>query len=132
MIFKIINEQVRQNCIREILALPLGKCFVDIKPAKRNLNQNALYWKWCEIIGDDIGYTKDEMHEHFAVAFLGVTEKQMSYVDDIGEQKQILLRKPKSTKDLTKSEFSEYMTKVEIFAATQEIALPQPNYYGLE
>ena len=30
---------------------------------QRSLPANNLYWKWLTIIGNEIGYSKDEMHD---------------------------------------------------------------------
>ena len=40
---------------------------LTIKPFKKNRSvaQNALYWKWMMICADELGYTKDGMHQTF-------------------------------------------------------------------
>ena len=120
----IKTEVIKQNCIREIESLPLGKWEVNIeeyKP-KRTNPQNALYWKWVTIIGDFHGYSKDEMHEAFACEFLGTTKYTTIYGQEI--------TKPVSTTSLTKQEFSEYMMKIEAHALNNDIRLPSPEHYG--
>lgn len=123
-IFNIINPQVKQNCLRAIQELPLNKYQVQIKEKKRSLNANNLYWVWLTVIGNVLGYTKDELHEEFASRFLGVFEKKTISGNT--------LIRPISTTTLNKSEFSDYMNKIHAFALSQEITLPQPDYYGME
>ena len=122
--YRIINENVRQNCINELKSLPLGKWQVEIKKAKRTNNQNSLYWKWLSVISNDLGYTEDELHEGFKANFIG----QDNGRDMFGN----IYIKPKSTTTLTTKEFSEYMNKIEVFAMGHELRLPQPDHYGYE
>lgn len=122
MIFKVVSESVRENLIREIANLPLG-FHVSIGELKRSNQANALYWKWVGIIAKEIGYHPDELHESFKREFIGVDQG----IDLFGN---IYLR-PKSSASLKKKEFSEYMNKVAAFAESQNIKLPQPDYYGL-
>lgn len=36
----------------------------------RSTMQNSLYWKWLTIIGNELGYSKEEMHEQYKGKFL--------------------------------------------------------------
>ncbi len=123
MIYKVISETVRENLLNEIKNHLLG-FQVSIGDIKRSNQANALYWKWVSIIAKEIGYHVDELHESFKREFIGADQG----VDLFGN---IYLR-PKSSANLKKKEFSEYMNKVLIFALSQGIKLPQPDYYGLE
>lgn len=122
--FKIINETVKHNCIAEIRSLPLGKYQVEIKEVKRSTNANALMWKWTTIIADELGYDKNEMHDAFNRQFIG-TDQGVDMFSNV-------FLMPKSSAKLKKSEFSTYMNKINIFAASHNIILPQPDYYGLD
>lgn len=75
---------------------------ITIKEDKRTNKQNKLWWSWMKIISNELGYTKDEIHEILKYKFLlreeiidGVTHKLV-----------------KSTSTLTKKEFNELTTKV--------------------
>ena len=120
--YRIINEQVRQNCISEIKSLPLEQYQVEIKEIKRSINANNLYWKWVTIIANDLGYNKDELHEAFKRQFIGSEQGQ----DMFGN---VYIR-PKSSAKLKKKEFLMYMAKVQAFAHQQNIKLPTGEYYG--
>lgn len=85
----------------------------------RSLNQNALYWKWLQIIGDDLGYHKDELHEEFIEAFSDIyTIKGLD-----GKPKQKRVR----TSKMNVQQMSTYMDRIQQFAAEQNITLPQPE-----
>jgi len=122
MKFRITNEVVKANCLKEISLLPHNAYEVDIREAKRSNHQNALYWKWIEIIGNALGYEKDDMHEAFKRQFLGTDQGK----DIFGN----IYLKPKASSKLKKREFSEYMNKIQAFAHAENIVLPQPDYYG--
>lgn len=122
--FKIINETVKHNCIAEIRSLPLGKYQVEIKEVKRSNPQNAYYWMCIGIIGKELGYTPDDLHDACKREFIGTDQG----TDMFGN----LYLMPKSSAKLKKGEFSTYMNKVQSFASSQGITLPQPDYYGLD
>ena len=88
----------------------------------RSLEQNALYWKWVGIIGDELGYTQDELHEVLAENYL-----EPIFFEFEGETR----KRRKSTTKLNVSEFTEYLKHIEIFAAELNIILPKPEdqYY---
>lgn len=123
MIYRIINETVRENLLRDIQSQPLG-FQVKMEELKRSNQANALYWKWVTIIAEALGYHPDEMHESFKREFIGVNQGR----DYFGN----LYLRPASSARLGKSEFSAYMNKVQIFASQMNIKLPQPDYYGME
>jgi len=94
-----------------------GKYSIEIKKVRqiRSLSQNALYWKWLDIIGNSLGYDADELHTTFKSMFL--TDRS---------QKLPLVR---STAKLNKNQFSAYLGKIEREAAQLGIVLPQPEDY---
>lgn len=95
MIYRVISEQVRENLIREIKSMPLG-FQVKIEDLKRSSNANNYYWKILEIIGKELGYSKDDLHEACKRQFIGMDQG----VDMFGN----VYIKPKSSK-LKKKEF---------------------------
>ena len=76
-----------------------GKDFsltIDEKKPKRSEQQNRFYWLYIRMIGDETGYTKDELHTLLSGKFL---------TKEIKEIMGLPVRVKKSTTDLTKSEF---------------------------
>lgn len=122
----IHNESDKDRAIKYIQALNIDKPWaVDIKLYKKNrsLSQNKLYWKWITRIGDSIGYERDELHAIIADKFLP---------DEIVEYGGKQIKKDKSTSRLNTKEFTEYLEKIDRFAAAElGIVLPSPEdlYY---
>ncbi len=118
---KINNELTRDIVIKAIYALNLTKCFiVEIKLFRntRSNRQNALYWEWLTIIGNELGYFKDEIHDEVREKFLPVEEYEI-----LGVMKKRLT----STAKLDVLEMSNYMRQIEIFFASEYgIVLPVP------
>ena len=89
---------------------------VEIKQhkAKRSLAQNRLYWKWLGEIRDHVmectgkQYATDDLHDLFRDMFL--PKKVTEFRDRV-------LSRPKSTTELTVAEFSEYLDKIDHYAA---------------
>jgi hypothetical protein len=109
----------RENLADKIAKLKDGYYAVTIKIWDRTLEQNALYWKWLTIIGDDLGYTKNEVHEIMLDMFAPI----MTFRDLHNKPKQ---RKVRSS-EMSVKEMSEYMNHIDRFAAEQNIILPQPE-----
>lgn len=81
----------------------------------RTNQQNKLWWKYMQIIGDHVGYSKDEIHDICKLKFL-----KRERVED-GIKVEYL----KSTAQLTKKEFKQLVDEVIIWAAkTFGISLP--------
>ena len=82
-----------------------GYVYIDIKPAKtRNSAQNNYYWQMLKELGNQVGYHSDEMHDICKVKF-----------------------KIKSTKELNKDEFSEYLDRIHQFAAELGFPIKDPR-----
>jgi len=89
---------------------------LTIKPHKKNrsLEQNALYWKWMMICADELGYTKDGMHQTFMRELLA----------------PIIIDTPSgdvmeySTRKLNVKEMSSYMEQVSFTAGEYGVKLP--------
>ena len=81
----------------------------------RTNQQNKLWWKYMQIMGNELGYNKDEMHDICKLKFL-----KRERVED-GIKVEYL----KSTAQLTKKEFKKLVDEVIIWAAkTFSINLP--------
>jgi len=92
-----------------------GKYLLEVKKyfKKRSNSQNKYYWKCIQIIGDELGYERDEMHETFKATFLSREENELKHVP--------------SSANITTKEFSGYMERIIRFAAKQGIVLPDPT-----
>ena len=78
--------------------------------------QNKLWWKYMQIMGSDLGYSKDEMHDICKLKFL----KRERFEDGIKVEYL------KSTAQLTKKEFKKLVDDVIIWAA-QTFSINLPN-----
>jgi hypothetical protein len=85
---------------------------------KRSDNQNRLYWAYLGIISHDTGDDANSLHEYFKRAFL-----PPKFIT--ARKKEIKI--PSSTTDLNKSDFSEYMMRIEV-----ETGIPVPSWEALE
>jgi len=82
----------------------------------RSIEQNALYWKWVDIIAKELGYQKEQMNLLIKYKFL-----QRETVNEHGSVTIDL----KSTATLTKEEFRKFMNDVFFWANdTFNINLP--------
>ena len=82
-----------------------GEVYIDIKPSnKRNTAQNNYYWTMLTEFGKQCGYHSDEMHE--------VCKRKF---------------KIKSTKDLNRDEFSEYLDRIHQWAAETGFPIKDPR-----
>jgi hypothetical protein len=69
----VISEETRRRAIEIIKALPLDpKHEVSIreKVKDRSADQNALYWKWLTVIGNELGESKEDVHERYKGRYL--------------------------------------------------------------
>mgnify|MGYP003632335029 FL=1 len=73
---------------------------------KRSEQQNKYYWRWVVLLlGNELGYTKMEMHQTLKHRFL-----------------------PDSTKELDRDEFNNYLETVRCWAIQElGIKIPLPN-----
>ena len=108
-----------------IRRLPLEKHAWDITIKRhvkqRSLPQNAMMWEWYTVIGNEIGYDKDEVHNIMRKKFLPWRE-----VTIIGETVIILT----STSDpkFTTAHMTKYLNDIDRFAADElGILLPHPQ-----
>jgi len=144
----IRNDKDRANFIKRLNSRPIEKPILiewDFYKKRRSAAQNSLYWMWVGVIrmwlwDSGVGYIPpgpwmhdesipmpdptrpflvDELHEHLKETFLD----PVVLVFKSGE----LRREIYSTKKLTVSEFSEYMTRIEAQYAEKGCALPHPT-----
>lgn len=96
-----------------------GDYIIEALPPNRSLRANRLYWKWLTIIGDEIGYKKEELHELFIDMYAPIYQ-----IPDLNGE---MVEKRKRTSAMNKREFWEYMNSLDQFAAENDIILPQPE-----
>ena len=119
---------------------------VSIKPItrRRSVNQHSLYWKYCTVIGNELGETSDEVHrrnkERHLLPILirenlqGVVETldAINTVIEGGLAPQAgtlhgLLVRHITTTTLSTKLMAEYMEQVEREAVSLGINLPRPE-----
>ena len=124
-IAKIINGKIiytyPSKVERQIQKLDNTSVIVEIKKntVKRSGALNQYYWKVVVgILTDELGYTKEEMHEVLKSKFL--YKKEL-----IGNE---WIRVAISTTKLTNKEFIDYIDKIKMFASQElSIYIPDPN-----
>jgi hypothetical protein len=90
------------------------------KKKSRSIQQNRYYFACLKIVGDHLGYSKEEMHDIVKMKFL----KGEKVNEATGEVFEYL----KSTTELTTTEFMEFMDSFIRWAAESfSIVLPDPN-----
>lgn len=108
-----------------------GPIILQVAPEKkkRSRSQNNLYWVWLTIMGNELGYSNEEMHDIFKHKYL--KEKKDIVNKKTGELMTVDFIR--STTSLNKAEMSDYMMKVERDSIELGIILPSPDmYYSLE
>lgn len=123
-----VNEQGklhinnRKDFIEEVGKVFCGKDVEIIVRKKRRVRseqQNKYWWVCMGLLGKEIGYTKQEIHEIAKFKFL----KREKVIEKTGEVVEYLA----STTQLTKSEFAEVTDHLIRWAAEMGIVLPAPN-----
>lgn len=112
MNYVIQNAGSRQVVHNVIDMLDSRKAWaVEIKPwqPKRSHDQNSKYWSIVEEIARQTGHHKDEIHDILKVKFL-----QTKTVNIFGIEREVV----PDSRNLSASQFSEYIDQVQAWAAT--------------
>lgn len=98
------------------------RCGVELEPSKRRSSaQNRLWWRYMTILGRELGYTAEEMHDAVKVKFLA-REDMSTGLTLVG-----------STAKLPPDRFSELVEQLRMWAhGTLGIYLPAPDERFLE
>lgn len=121
MKYYIHNDKQKQVPIAAIMATKIDRPYVvtiEQKKAKKTNEQNALYWMWITIIGDEFGNFKKDQSEWLKEELL---EPKIVTVN--GKSKEVY----SSIADMSVPELSEYLNKVSTWAGSQGINLPHPE-----
>lgn len=97
-------------------------CGVELdEPKRRSSAQNRLWWRYMSILGRDLGYTAEEMHDAVKLKFLG-REDMTTGLTIIG-----------STARLPPVRFSELVEQLREWAhCSLNIYLPAPDERFME
>jgi len=114
----LVREFYHENPDADVATITIKKD----KP-KRSDAQNRLYFKWVDIIGKELGYSKDETHLLLADKFLGKIE--------FTTKKGKAISQIKSTRDLKVAEFTDYLTDIDMFISEYGITLPHGDDYNI-
>lgn len=97
----------------------VGAMKVELRKPKRSDLQNSFYWVYLDLISLSSGHTPMEIHNWAKGKFM--TE---GIIEVFGEK----VRKVKSTTDLNRSEFVEYLARIE---ETTGIPIPDPAPFNI-
>ena len=117
----IHNEQSYAVAMQHLSGIdPLKGWTLELKrkTKHRSNNQNALYWKWMTIVGQEIGYSKDEMDLVFKDKFLAPK------IVTVGDEEHKLY----STSGMDTKGMTGYLKLIDMFCARDlGIVLPHPE-----
>ena len=91
---------------------------IKVRTNNRTIEQNSLYWKWINIMSEETGFTKEEMHELIKYKFLKRTSINNNGVEEV---------KLKSTTSLTVKEFTKLMDDV-LYWSNNTLNINLPTY----
>lgn len=117
-----LQKNVSEKIAEELKYFKRKRVEIQIKQLKstRSSRQNRLWWLYVTILANELGYSKDEMHEICKYKFLKrekVDEKTGEVFEYIG-----------STTNLNKSEFADMVTDLIRWASqTFSVILPLPD-----
>ena len=96
-----------------------AKLRIEEPKATRTLDQNGLYWAWLENVAAHTGNDAEDLHELLKLKLL-----PRRFITVKGNKKAHNLQVPKSTRQLSKTEFGEYLDKCAAFTG---YPLPTPE-----
>ena len=120
--FKLSAPEDVLRAISFLKSLSLAKVWtLEIKLYRkdRSAAQNKLLWMWLTIIGNELGYTKDEIYEEMVDLYLPMIEMRRFN----GEKREVRL----TTSKLNTKEFTEFLSNIDLFASGMGIILPHPE-----
>lgn len=110
--------ELGMRLLQDVKEHPNARYTIERIVPKRSINQNDMYWAYLNGIELETGQSAKDMHELY---------KRMFIPPEIKTVFGKTFKTPGSTKNLNKTEFSEYLAKVE-----QETGYPLPTEAELE
>lgn len=112
------GSEFNEARLRQYLKEREGKKFrIEEEKSTRTLSQNALYWKYLDIIEMETGNNANDLHELFRRTLL-----KPKIIKVLGREIVI----PRSTTELKKHEFSDYLDKI---SAQTNVEIPDTESY---
>ena len=118
-------EDLQQACNR-MIALLQAKGLIPKPEVKRTVFQNALYWKWMEVVSEITGNNKYAIHALMKMRFLSKRK-----LVKIG-WKRNYVNIEWSTKELSVKGFTKYLDDIYQFFAERELVLPTEDKLDMD
>lgn len=116
-----LSKSVRNKIASELLQFEGKRVEIRIEKlkSKRSIQQNRYWWLAMTILGNELGYSKEETHKLMKFKFL----KRERVIEKTGE----ILEYIESTTTLSKSDFADMVTDMVRWAASMGIIIPLPG-----
>lgn len=106
----VLNGKILSDELSIFLKSLVDETIIEIeiveKGKKRSREQNKKYWKLLSLLEEHSDNTKNEWHDYFRIKF--INKKEIIIQDEI-------ISIPRTTTELTKNEFIEYLEKIQKF-----------------
>lgn len=114
------SHKVMGGDIKKFLSLhPGGKFVIHIKKDRTN-QQNRFFWVLMDILGKELGLSKEECHDVFTYKFL--------HEELVNEATGEVFTRIKGTSELSKEEMMYFIDQLIIYCADElNITLPSPG-----
>lgn len=116
-----LQTNVRKKIAEELKQFEGKRIQIRIEKlkSKRSIQQNRYWWLAMTILGNELGYSKEETHELMKFKFL----KRERVIEKTGE----ILEYIESTTTLSKPDFADMVTDMVRWAASMGIVIPLPG-----
>ena len=116
-----LQTNVRKKIAEELKQFEGKRVQVRIEKlkSKRSIQQNRYWWLAMTILGNELGYSKEETHQLMKFKFL----KRERVVEKTGE----ILEYIESTTTLSKSDFADMISEMVRWSANMGIIIPLPG-----
>lgn len=123
-VFIIRNQQVFDNCLKTIHAIPRDKAFeIRISEPNKSAAQRNYLHKLIDIVAAYIGERPEDLKDRLKLEWLPLHE--------VKANGQTYLMPP-STEKLTKVQYSLLIEKTLLLCSQLGLVVPDPAYYGYE
>lgn len=116
-----LSKSVRNKIASDLLQFEGKRVEIRIEKlkSKRSIQQNRYWWLAMTILGNELGYSKEETHELMKFKFL----KRERVIEKTGE----ILEYIESTTTLSNPDFADMVTDMVRWAASMGIVIPLPG-----